>query len=66
MDVEESTFGGYVAYVDMEDPNRAFAVYDVYFAVADELALNLAKNSPVTFSGYIESAHKTLGTLSIK
>jgi len=66
-DVDEKTFGGYAARVDMEDPATEFIpVYDVSFDVPPDVALQLVKGSPITFSGTITYAEDLLGSLVIK
>lgn len=63
-DVSEKLFGGYQLLVDMDSPNE-LSVQDVTFDISDDIALELSKDTKVTFSGTIDSANNIFGSLQI-
>jgi hypothetical protein len=57
--------GHYKVMIDMDSPDEFLSYPEVGFVVPDDVALILAKDQPVTFSGQIETALDMLGALDI-
>jgi hypothetical protein len=55
----------YELWVDMDSPDELISVQDVYFAVPEDIALELEKDQVVMFSGQIERASEFLGGVSL-
>jgi hypothetical protein len=64
-DVNEKTFGGYELWVDMDPPEETFSVQDVTFDIPEDIALEIRRDSKVTFSGRIISVMNIMGSLQI-
>ncbi len=57
--------GRYKVVIDMDSPDEILSYAEVRFAVPDDVALGLAKDQPVTFSGQIKAAVDMLGALDV-
>ena len=60
-DINEKTLGGYELWIDMDPPDEMLSVYDVTFYISDEVALQIIKDTPITFSGKITAVTDILG-----
>jgi len=65
-EVNETFFGDYEIWIDMDDPDVLFSVQDVYLPCSEETAFKYNKGDSITFSGVIESATDLLGTVNIR
>jgi len=65
--VEEVNVSGnkYELWVDMDSPDELFSAQEVYFPIPSDIALELQKDQPVTFSGTIERVQEFLGSTTI-
>jgi hypothetical protein len=64
-EVNETIFGGYELWIDMDDPADILSTQDVYFPCTEETALEWDKGDGIKFSGVIKSVNDLLGTVSI-
>lgn len=64
-DVNETVFGTYEVWVDMDAPDELFSVQDVTFDVPADVALNLRRDQKIRFTGLIDSAHNVLESTQI-
>ena len=65
-EVNETLFGDYEVWIDMDNPDVLFSVQDVYLPCSEETAFKYNKGDSITFSGVIESATDLLGTVNIR
>ena len=49
----------------MDSPDELFSAQEVYFPIPSDIALELQKDQPVTFSGTIERVQEFLGSTTI-
>ena len=64
-DVNETLFGTYEVWVDMDAPDEMFSVQDVTFDVPADTALQLRRDQKIRFTGIIDSAHNVLESTQI-
>ncbi len=64
-DVNETLFGNYEVWVDMDAPDELLSVQDVTFDVPADVALSLRLNQKITFTGIIDSALNVLESTQI-
>jgi hypothetical protein len=64
-EVNETLFGDYELWIDMDDPDVLLSVQDVYMPCSQETAFKFDKGDSITFSGVIESVSDLLGSVSI-
>jgi len=64
-DAERRRNGEYRVWIDMDSPDSFLSVYDVYFDVSEDSALQLQKDQQSRFSGQIESVTQFLGSLDV-
>jgi len=64
-DVNETLFGNYEVWVDMDAPDELFSVQDVTFDVPADVALSLRRDQKITFTGIIDSALNVLESTQI-
>ena len=63
-DVYEESSGGYKLYVTLNPPpGDILNAYDVTLDITDDIALQLKKDQPITFSGQIDSVNEVAGVL---
>jgi hypothetical protein len=65
-EVNEKVFGGYEVWIDMDAPETAISVQDVYADIPEDLAMELRKGQKVRVSGTIDSVTNVLGALSVR
>lgn len=65
-EVNETLFGDYEIWIDMDDPDEILSVQDVYYPCSKESALKFDKGDGITFSGVIKSVSDLLGSVSIR
>ena len=64
-DVNETMFGTYEVWVDMDAPDEMFSVQDVTFDVPADVALKLRRDQKINFTGSIDSALNVLESTQI-
>ena len=64
-EVRSKTFGGYEVWIDMDSPEEALSVQDVYIPIPENTAVGLQKKQPIAFDGIIERISALLGKVSV-